>query len=519
MAVVVPQEQAIWPALRSELRASVRARLPAYAVPSYWIRQNQLPRNVNGKTDIALLTKTVESLDDRELLSLPRSQHTSFSKTATEEAVIKIVAKRLSMPSTLIDIEATFQDLGGSSLDAIHVASELKYIGISVTVGLILQAETIKGIAAGSKSVVSSRAVPPDPFALVPTTFNRGVAEDAYPATPLQEGIVADSVLGKGNYTYRRMYSFREISSLQLRRAFLSVVRNSSLLRTTFVPYKRTFMQIVDRVANLPWKEIRADIDDFLKSPIDAHIDVHGPLLRCTVLNGNVLVVDIHHAIFDFWSNHFIFEDINSTLLGQDPTARAPFSSYVQYQKKCHNERTRAFWEEYLRGAQTSNLMLVSPPHTSDQGFCVTSKVKANLLDNGLTHRVTLGALVHAAWAIVLSIHRKANDVHFAAAFSGRDADIPGILTLDGPTLCVVPMRIRLERSQTVVDFVQQVQTNHLWKLSEYAHYGMRDALLAGRLGPESFNTMVNVLVKTSRTNSSDQPLVAMPQETTNFTQ
>lgn len=520
VAVVVPRDGIDWPALWSDLRTSLRSQLPAYAVPGYWVRRQELPRNINGKTDIASLTKSIESLDEHELLSLPRSQHTSVHKTETEYAVVEAVAGRLSVPPTSVDIEASFQDLGGSSLDAIHVGSELRHTGVSTTAGSILQADSLREVAAESTPMKSEILTSPAPFSLAPANFKRGSAEDAYPATPLQEGVVADSLLGKANHVYRRVYSMHGVSSLQLRSAFRSIIKKSPLLRTSFIPNKKTFIQVVNKSMDLPWKETNENLSSFLNSPVKDPISVFGPLLRCTVLNGSTLVFDVHHSLFDFWSNHFIFNDVNSILLGQEPVRRTPYSNYVRFEIEQRNERTHTFWEEYLRGANPLELKLKASKtkNEADGAFTVTSKVEADLAGISLSHGITVGGLVHAVWAIVLSICHEADDVQFAVAFSGRDAEIDGILDLDGPTLCVVPMRIKIDQSLSVLDFVQQVQTHQLWKLPEYAHYGMRSALQAGSLAADSFNTMVNVLVKTLET-PSNQPLMPVPQDSHNYTQ
>lgn len=522
VAVVVPQEGTDWSTLWSDLRTSLRSQLPAYAVPGFWVRRRELPRNINGKTDIASLTKIIESLDEHDLLALPRSPNTSANKNDIEDAVVEAVAGRLSVPPTSVDIEASFQDLGGSSLDAIHVGSELRHTGISTTAGFILQADSLREVAADSTLIESENLISPAPFSLAPANFKHGSAEDAYPATPLQEGVVADSLLGKANHVYRRVYSIHGISSLHLRSAFRSIIKKSPLLRTSFVPNKKTFIQVVNTSIDLPWKEANEDLGNFLESPVNDPISVFGPLLRCTVLNGNTLIVEVHHSLFDYWSNHFIFKDVNSILLGQEPVRRTPFSNYVRFQIEQHNEHTRSFWEDYLAGASPRVLKLKDTSHTegeADHGaFTVISKIEADLAGSSLSHGITIGGLVHAVWALVLSIIHQADDVQFAVAFSGRDADIEGILDLDGPTLCVVPMRIKLDRSLSVLDFVQQVQTHQLWRLPEYAHYGMRNALQAGNLAANSFNTMVNVLIKTLET-SPDQPLVPVPQDAHNYTQ
>ena len=523
VAVIVSGTGTPWSALWPELRSSLRTQLPPYAVPSYWINRTELPRNVNGKIDLASLVKSIESLDQYELLSLPRNRQMSVTRNKMEDAVMKAVSVKLSIPPMSIDLSASFQDLGGSSLDAIHIVSRLREAAISINVASVLQAGSLKEVAESCKFTTLKQTNSPTPFSLAPSGFNDSEAEDIYPATPLQEGVVADSLLGKANHVYRRLYSIHGVSASQLREAFQSVISRSTLLRTSFTPYKRNFMQIVNKSINLPWKEINMHLEAFLKSAAKDPISLQGSLLRCTVLNESVLVVDIHHAIFDFWSNHFLFEDVNSVLLGQEPKTRASFNNYVRYQEDQLNDRTNAFWEEYLKDANALELQLLKDSHpgktSSEQAFVVSSRMEADLEGYSAAHGTTAGALIHAAWALLLSIHENADDVLFAAAFSGRDADIDGILTLDGPTLCIVPMRIQLDRSVSVLDFVKGVQAHHLWKLPEYAHYGMRNALKAGGLASDSFNTMVNVLVKTIEKPSPNQPLVPIPVDSQNFTQ
>src|SRR5204862_7541942 len=106
------------------------------------------------------------------------------------------------------------------------------------------------------------------------------------------------------------------------------------------------------------------------------------------------------------------------------------------------------------------------------------------------------GTLIHAAWALTLSIRLHSADVLFTTAFSGRDANIDGILSLNGPTLCIVPMRVNIDGSSSMLAFTKSVQ-NNLWTLSRYAHSGLRQSLAAGGVRAHAFNTMVNILVKT----------------------
>lgn len=522
VAVIVPSQGVNWSALVAQLRKHVSSHLPSYAAPSYWMKRDELPRNINGKIDLQRLKQATESLDERDLLSLSRVRRESMHTNANEDLILQAVAARLSIAPSNIDLYASFLELGGSSLDAIRVATSLKEKGIAVDVASLLQAENLKAVADQCKPTEAHTLKEPEPFSLAPPKFRWKDAVDAYPTTPLQEGLLADTLMGNAQYVYRRAYRINNVSPSQLKAAFISVIGQSALLRTSFVTHKASFVQAVNKSIKFPWQEVKADIGSFMKSPLQNFDDITAPLLRLVVLNGKVLVVDIHHVLFDFWSNRFLFDDVNATLLGKTPLPRAPFSSYVRYQRQQHNDSTRTFWEGYLRGARNTELTLLGSPQPahedSQEAFAVEVKVEADFTSIKLRHGITVGSLMHAVWALALCTWSDQDDVQFAAAFSGRDADVHGILDLDGPTLCTVPMRVKLDRDLSMLDFVREVQNNHLWTLPGYAHYGMRNALKAGGVDVNAFNTMVNVLVKRSETSQTEQPLEPIAQDLPNFT-
>ena len=525
VAVMVPSQGVSWSTLVAQLRKDVVSHLPSYAAPSYWLKTDVLPRNINGKVDHSGLKQAIESLVESDLLSISRTRRESMQTIANEDLILQAVATRLSIAPSNIDLFASFLDLGGSSLDAIHVATSLKEKGIAVEVASILQAENLKMVASQCEPTEAHILKEPEPFSLGPSAFRWKDAVDAYPTTPLQEGLLANTLMGNTRYVYRRAYRMNNVSPTQLKAAFKAVIGRSALLRTSFVPHKASFVQAVNPSINLPWQEVKADIVSFMRSPVQNFDDIMAPLLRLVVLNGKVPVVDIHHALFDFWSNCFLFDDVNATLLGKTPLLRAPFSSYVRFQRQQHNDSTRAFWERYLGGAKNTQLTLTHtglPQHAhedSQEAFTVEAKVEADFPSITLRYGITVGSLMHAVWALALCTWSNQDDVQFAAAFSGRDANVHGILDLDGPTLCTVPMRVRVDRNLSLLDFVREVQSNHLWALPTYAHYGMRNALKAGGDDGNAFNTMINVLFKRSEASRTEQPLEPIEHDHPIFTE
>ena len=368
----------------------------------------------------------------------------------------------------------------------------------------------------GPKSEIATM---PAPFSLLPQGAKISLVglEDAYPVTPLQEGILADSILGTVNYVYQRTYKLQGVSSSQVKLAMNEVLARSSMLRTVFFSHKRSFVQAVKKTAEIPWKDIKgASLDSVIGESGREEMPLDEPLIRVTVIDEEVLLLEMHHSLFDFWSSQFVIEDTIAVLLGKSTIPRLPFNLYVAFQKRAHDDKAKEFWRGYLQSA-TPTVVELGISAQATEPFALKSTIGDGLAAYSHNYGVTMGAFIHAAWALTLASMLNTRDVTFVAAFSGRDADLDGILTLDGPTLNTVPMRVQVDENLQAVDFAKSVQSN-LWVLSKFAHSGMRNALTEGSLKPSAFNTMVNILVKQDDSLAGG-PLVPIVTHGDNFTQ
>ncbi|KFY40715.1 hypothetical protein V494_03345 [Pseudogymnoascus sp. VKM F-4513 (FW-928)] len=535
VGIIVPEKGKDWASLIREIRLELGALLPHYAIPRYWVQREELPLTASGKVDITSLRRAVEAMDANKLIKLsitpsvvtPQSSQASLRLLETDDKlefspnvkVAKEIATALSISPDTVDFSVSFQDLGGSSLDAIVVASNLRKIDIHISVSDILQSKSIRQMLACQTEPNYGVSTLPAPFSLLPqgATINQVGLEDAYPVTPLQEGILADSILGTVNYVYQRTYKLQGVSSSQVQLAMNEVLARSSILRTVFFPHKRSFIQAVKKTARIPWKSIKgASLDSVMRDSSREEMPLDEPLIRVTVIDEEILLLEMHHSLFDFWSSQFIIHDTISVLQGKLTVPRLPFSLYVAFQKRAHDEKAKEFWRGYLQSS-TPTIVDLGIGAQASEPFVLKSAIADGLTKYSHDYGITMGAFIHAAWALTLASILNTRDVTFVAAFSGRDADLNGILSLDNPTLNTVPMRVQVDETLQAVDFAKSVQSN-LWLLSKFAHSGMRNALAEGSLTPSAFNTMVNILVNQNYSLSSG-PLVPIMTHGDNFTQ
>ncbi|TIC90013.1 Nonribosomal peptide synthetase 12 [Colletotrichum higginsianum] len=70
---------------------------------------------------------------------------------------------------------------------------------------------------------------------------------------------------------------------------------------------------------------------------------------------------------------------------------------------------------------------------------------------------VTTATVVQTAWAMLMGAYAATDDVLFAVITSGRDAPVPGVLDMAGPTMAAVPSRVVLDRDMPVEKLLEQV--------------------------------------------------------------
>jgi len=122
-----------------ELRENLKARLPAYMIPSAFVFIETFPLTPNGKLDRKALPAPEEPSPEPDgLYVAPR--------TPTEEALANIWREVLNLKQ--VGIHDNFFELGGHSLLATQVISRVRdAFELEITLGALFEAQTIDGLA------------------------------------------------------------------------------------------------------------------------------------------------------------------------------------------------------------------------------------------------------------------------------------------------------------------------------------------------------------------------------------
>ena len=506
VAVIVARQGSDWAELIIRLQRLLLLELPLHMIPSFWVPKDDLPLSANGKVDMSALRRIVEAMGHSGQL-LPASKRCRVELedqnfTDTERDLRRIWSQFLSLPESDIGLEDSFLGLGGSSLEAIQVVSQFqREHSTSLRVEDVILGTSLSSVASlahEQSSTNTSRADNPfQPFSLLhdaPSLEHFGIesseVEDAYPVTPFQEAVIADTMMGKTDYIYSRAYSFRGYEVECIRKALVTLTQTESLLRTTFVPEGMSFLQVIRKYADVVWEISDMRLDEYFRHQKTQLMFSGESYWRAAALPGDILVITTHHALFDYWSNGFLSQDITSVLMGRLRVHRPSYRLFIEFLDRQDRDMTHEFWKHYLEGAVTAKLQ----PNVGHENV-VAAKVDTDLKACSSRLKITPSVLVYAAWAIVLAETLSSDDVVFGITLSGRDAPIPDVLQMTGPTLMIAPLRVSVDTSASLRVHLQTVQ-NNLWDVSRNAHYGLRNILTASGQSKDFFDTMANFLIK-----------------------
>ncbi|NHC15842.1 non-ribosomal peptide synthetase, partial [Motilibacter deserti] len=337
---------------------------------------------------------------------------------------------------------------------------------------------------------------------------------DLLPLSPLQEGLLFHALFDdEDRDVYVVQLSFDlagAVDAAALRAAADAVLRRHPNLRAAFWPGGDSApVQVVPHSVDVPWAEhdLRgcADVADELErlqaEDRERRFDVsQPPLLRFTLIrladDAYRLLFTNHHILLDGWSAPLLARELFT--LYADPAAEAtlpaptPFRTYLSWLARQDRQASEAVWRTLLDGVDEPTLLAPADPGrrpalpeavTVELPAALTAALSSAARQAGLT----LATVVQGCWALLLAAMTGREDVVFGTTVSGRPADIDGVETMVGLFINTVPVRVRLERSETVLDLLRRVQDTASLA-SAHQHVPLSE--IAGPAGGELFDTL-----------------------------
>jgi amino acid adenylation domain-containing protein/non-ribosomal peptide synthase protein (TIGR01720 family) len=463
-------------AVSGEVEDLLAEHLASYMVPSVYFTLPSLPMTVTGKTDRGQLRAMAASISVQQLADL-RSKtqgQKNMPSNETEKQMQQLWAGVLNINAASIGLDDNFFRLGGDSITAMKLVSQARAKKLVLSVMDIFRHPRLGALAQLASNYSPSDESQIAQFSLIGTNFNwreHGPevlascykvesVEDAYPCTPLQEGLLAITSKQQGSYLLQSVLKLSpDIDMDRFRTAWEQTVQALPILRTRVIQHKDFgLLQVVvkDRIAWIRTK----NLENYLKEEISSPIELGHPLARYALIEDmereqSYFVWTLHHAIYDGGSLPLILDVLNTFYTGRPSKVPTDIRPFIRFLLQQNRERSRTFWMSEL--SSYNSLPFPSP-----------SSIEQPMADQTIEHvwervqtagsSTTLATLVRAAWAIVAYTYTGMTDVVFGATVSGRSAPVVGIETIVAPTIATVPVRVRIDPQQTIASYLQNIQ-------------------------------------------------------------
>ncbi|MEU8976953.1 condensation domain-containing protein, partial [Streptomyces monashensis] len=342
--------------------------------------------------------------------------------------------------------------------------------------------------------------------------------ETVLPLSPLQEGMLFHAVYdhqGVDVYNVQTAFGLTgDLSADRLRAAFQALLARYAVLRVGFQQRRASgeSVQLVHRGVELPWTETdisplepakrHAELNRLLTEDRARRFDmIRPPLLRVTLVrqeaDQHVLVLTYHHILLDGWSLPLVLRDLFQLYAnggdGSALPAVVPYRGYLAWLARQDRAQAEHAWGAALAGLGEPTLVAPGADSAGTSAMPalvtleLTEELTAALHTAARGRGLTLNTVVQGAWALLLSLITRRDDVVFGTTVSGRPPHLPGIEDMVGLLMNAVPVRIRLDPAETLETLLARIQDEQS-ALGDHHYLGLAEIQRLAGLG-ELFDT------------------------------
>ncbi|MFJ2277592.1 amino acid adenylation domain-containing protein [Streptomyces sp. NPDC087866] len=353
-------------------------------------------------------------------------------------------------------------------------------------------------------------------------TTSKPRLEGILPLSPLQHGLLFHAqydTQGPDAYTTQFTLDIEGgIDAESLRAACAAVLRRHSVLRAAFrhrkngEPVQLIPVQVEPDwtradLSGLPAADRAAEADRLVAEDRARRFDLaRPPLVRFTLIDlgegRHRFLLTAHHILLDGWSRALLIGELFQLYglfgRGEDETELppvAPYRDYLAWVAAQDRTAAEAAWRQVLDGLDEPTL-LAAPDMAREPMAPAQVRVELGEAETAALTRwarlrgVTVNTVVQAAWAIVAGQLTGRQDVVFGGTVSGRPPQVPGIESMVGLFINTLPVRVRLDPSETVGALLERLQDQQAG-LMDHQYLGLSDIQRLTPVGGELFDTLL----------------------------
>lgn len=511
------------PGLERELKMLTRALvpfLPVYMMPTMWVPLQEIPVATSGKVDRKKLIELTNMVvkDKRREHFLSSSASRSAPETSMAVLLQNLWAEVLKIPSQDISADDSFFRIGGDSIAAMKLAGLANMRKLRLSVQLVFEYPVLRDMAdqmelCSGQPNDSGSTGGPLPFSLVNKgedvlrrTIHKTLGdqvfeiEDVIPATDFQAWAIGFSILQpKGFITYMILTPRKPFDCDRLSEAIRATVAAIPILRTGFSLESGNLLQVVFQDFQPKVNYHKSDTSDlttarnnWLSRDSQRPTEMLHPITQFTLLSTSLqdeqcLILRLSHAQYDGVSFPRVWETLNKAYSNSQIPPQASLSALVQaVHGITHSQKTLDYWSSILKdSSMTPFNSQIKPAYT--YLLNKTHKCTIPWVVQPQNQDFTQATVVKAAWTLVLSYLNSTHhnhgvtalpdvDVTFGSLVSGRAATSIPHKDAIGPYLNIVPVRVKLDLTNTLNELVMSIQNQQAASLP-YENMGFREII------------------------------------------
>lgn len=450
-----------------------------------------------------------------------------FAWTREAKNIREVLSQFAQVETAEIYEDISIFEIGLDSIEVIKLSSRLKIHKIILPVSTIMRNPTIRKMvdaldkdkkgSSGQTSEVDvaatlslSESLPWD------LKLRQDDIEGAYPTTPLQEGMVSQTIIS--DYKHYFNYDVWRVGSStkpkHLLNAVRKVIQSNDILRTVFFRYEDE--QNVERygqaVTRYDYQEtVVIDISDTgkifdslhaglkaAKESVMHHLAINPekrdsgllfkpPIAFChfktKTSEESFILFSISHALYDGWSLGLLHDDIKDAYHGKYKPRRPSYIPYLRTVVDGNSESAKFYWAQLLSDAQPTSFPILRNSKDSAEPSTVRHEKTSALSFSKIQtfckrHSLSPLALGQTVWALLLAHCTQSKDVLFGTVFSGRDDEVAEQVMF--PLMNTVVVRSAIEGS--FGDCLMAMQEGYV-QAREYQYTPLREVQNLARKG------------------------------------
>ena len=308
----------------ADLRALLSRTLPRYMVPQVFVHLETMPLTASGKTDRSALPAA-------NITPQADAAPCAPAKTKEEIALCKVLQTVLHSES--FSMNSNYFALGGDSIRAIHLVSELEKSGYKLSVADVMRAETLRETARQMKQTT------------VGALYRQDAVSGPIPFSPIQQAYMLSGAKDCASFMQSCIVATPRSKEIVLH-ALDALVQHHDMLRAVFDGDSLRIRDAQEAVLYTFAEKTQYRADEDIRPALEAladcspHFDLdNGPLVDiafCETKHMGLLKISVHHFAVDLLSWEILLDDFYTALTQAQantpillPPKTAPFAQWL----------------------------------------------------------------------------------------------------------------------------------------------------------------------------------------------